>query len=209
MDFKIDLKQYLKADKIKELFADETKRMYIILGSAVVFSALYLLLLVAPATNSLLKVSRSVTDIKNNVDLVNNRLERLDELKAKLAKIREEYAGYSSQLPAEKEISRFLEGLASTAKNSDVTILSVTPMGLAVEKDGKTSKYYSELPVVIAAKSGYHQLGHFVNELEKGSRFTTIQDLRINHDAKTPRRHDVNVVLKVYVSMDGADDVKK
>jgi Tfp pilus assembly protein PilO len=209
MDLKVDLKRYLKIEKLKEVLSDENKRLYIILGSAVVFSLLYIVFFIGPATGSVMKVSRAITDIKNNVDLVNNRLGRLEEMKAKLTALREEYEGYSAQLPAQKEISRFLEGLASTAKSSDVNILSVTPMELEPAKGGDNVKYYSALPVVIAAKSGYHQLGKFINDLEKGSRFTTIQDLRINYDSKMPRRHDINMVLKVYVSTDEGANAKK
>ena len=105
-------------------------------------------------------------------------------------------------LPDEKDIPDFLQDLAATAKSSDVQILSVTPHGFV--KDGKSGKdeYYSEMPVVITAKSGYHQLGSFISSLEHGERFVTVEDLDIKYDSQNPRRSNVRMVLKTYVAVD-------
>jgi Tfp pilus assembly protein PilO len=206
MDFKADLKKYVNLEKVREILADQEKRMYVILGSAALFTVLYLFLLVVPAASTFAKVSRSISETTKKVEVVNDRLSRLSQLTARLEGLREEHAGYAEQLPAQKEISRFLEGLASTARNSGVTILSVRPLET---KGDRTAKYYSELPVLISAKSGYHQLGAFVNDLESGGRFMSIPDLRISYDAASPRRHNVNMALKVYVSMDEVQDAAK
>lgn len=206
MDLKADFKKYVNLEKAREIMADREKRMYIILGSAALFAVLYLFLLVVPAVGTFARVSRSISETTKKVEVVNDRLARLSQLKARLDALREEHAGYAEQLPAQKEISQFLEGLASTARNSGVTIISVRPLAIRADR---AAKYYSELPVVISAKSGYHELGAFVNELERGGRFMSIPDLKISYDAASPRRHNVNMALKVYVSMDDVKDAPK
>ena len=43
---------------------------------------------------------------------------------------------------------------------------------------GPDSQYYA-LPIVIAAHSGYHMFGHFLNKLESGNLLFMVHDLRI------------------------------
>ena len=115
----------------------------------------------------------------------------------KLKELRAEYEEYSKRLPGEKEIPEFLEGLASIAKTSKVKILSITPSELVpVEVEGKKEGYYKEMPISITAKSGYHQLGRFVADIETGKRFITISDINIRYDSNTPRMHNVKMGLK-------------
>ncbi|MFH1552651.1 MAG: type 4a pilus biogenesis protein PilO [Candidatus Omnitrophota bacterium] len=200
----IDLKTInLETDKIKEFLSDAQNRMYLILGATFVLAALYLSFIIVPKFNELSMVSRTVRELSNNINLVEGRMKRLDEMTKRLEELREEQASYSKQLPAQKEIPAFLEGLASTAKKSNVRILGVDPGEFIGEEAGeKDKRYYLEMPIVITARSGYHQLGHFINNLEQGERFITIEDLRIQYDNKLPRTHNVKIVLKTYVSVE-------
>ena len=203
MDIKIDA--YI--EKGKEFLRDEDRRTYLILVASVLFAVLYLSLVIFPKTNALFKSSRSVREIRDNMELVKSRLNRMDALNKKLEKLRVEYKGYSKQLPSEKEMSRLLEDLAATAKKSDVKLISVTPLE-ADETDKASGKiYYRSIPITVTAKAGYHQLGHFVNNLEQGGRFITIQDIKITNDPRTPRLHNIKLVIKAYVSVD--DEGKK
>ncbi|MDP8298960.1 MAG: type 4a pilus biogenesis protein PilO [Candidatus Tantalella remota] len=205
----IDLKNIdFSFEDIKDFFEDEQKRLYTIVGVVLTVSILYLAFVVFPKFNSLSKVTRTVTELNNNISLVNTRMKRLNEMTARLEELRKEQAVYSVQLPAEKEIPAFLEELAVIAKKSDVKIISVTPHGFsggssaAKDKKGKVKQYYYALPVEISAQSGYHQLGQFVNDLEEGQRFITVEDLKIQNDKNSPRKHNVKLVLKTYVSVE-------
>jgi Tfp pilus assembly protein PilO len=200
----IDLKNIdFDIEDIKDFFEDEQKRLYTIVGVVMVVAVLYLVLLVLPKFNSLSRVSRTVTELNNNISLVNNRMKKLDEMTGRLGKLREEQAVYAAQLPVEKEIPAFLEELAAVAKKNNVKIISVTPQALSDGSNkGKEKQYYYAMPVVITAESGYHQMGQFVNDLEEGQRFLTVEDLKIQNDPGSPRRHNVNMVLKTYVSVE-------
>ncbi len=195
-------------DKIKEFFEDEQKKLYVTVGGAVIIVVLYLTFLILPTFNSLSEVSRMVKDLKDRINLVESREKRLDEMTERLNVLREEQTRYAKQLPVEKEIPKFLEGLAAMAKESNVKILSVTPQEFSTKGlDEETARYFREMPIVITAKSGYHQLGYFINKLEQGERFVEIQDLSVQYDSKYPRSHNVKIVLKAYVAV--GDDEKK
>jgi type IV pilus assembly protein PilO len=201
MDIKEQIKTY--TDKAKEFLGEEQNRMYIILGVTVVLAALYLTFIIVPKFGQLSKASRVVNDLNNKIEQLNVRVKRQTAMKDKLDELRKEYDGYSKRLPKEKEIPGFLEGVSSVAKTSKVKILSLTPSDLKpVMTDGKENEYYKEMPILVTANSGYHQLGEFVSDLETGTRFLHIGNLRIQYDSGFPRMHNVRMELSTYVSVD-------
>ncbi|MGB2600371.1 MAG: type 4a pilus biogenesis protein PilO [Candidatus Omnitrophota bacterium] len=200
MDPKEQLKIY--TDKAKEFVSDEQNRMYIILGVTGVIAALYLTFILVPKFGGLSKASRVVNDLNTKIEQLNVRVKRQTAMDKKLDELRKEYEGYTKRLPKEKEIPEFLEGISGIAKTSRVKILSLTPSSLkTVKVDGKEVEYYREMPILITAKSGYQQLGKFVSNLEKGERFTNINNLRIQYDSNFPRMHNIRMELGSYVSV--------
>ena len=208
IDLKAETKKYIKLERVKDFLTDEVNRMYIILGATLVVAALYVTFLIFPKVSLLRKTSREVNELNEKMSLVMSRVKKLDLTTKKLKKQREEERAYSRQLPAEKEIPDFLEDLAGTAEKSGLKILSVTPHALAGNVPGrkkgkkKEKTYYRAMPIVVTAKSGYHELGEFVNRLETGERFIKVEDLSIDYDPATPRRHDIKLVLETYVSVE-------
>lgn len=189
-------------ERVREILEDEQKKVYVIIGGTVLIVVLFVFLGIFPRAGELSKVSREAGDLRKEIDLVEKRVQNLDVLKGKLKGLREEQKKYSGQLPDEKEIPEFLQDLAAMAKSSDVQILSVTPHGFV--RDGADGKegYYSEMPIVITAKSGYHQLGSFISSLEQGERFVTVEDVEIQYDSQSPRRSNIKMVLKTYVAVE-------
>ena len=188
--------------RIKELFYDRVTRTYIALGSLGAVVLLYLTLFIVPICFNLSSISGETRKLNADINLVNTRIKQLDQKTTEIDKLKKELAAYSKGLPNKKEIPEFLEDLSSIAKASKVKILSITPSELkSVEAGGDVSKYYLEMPIDITAKSGYHQLGKFINNLEKGERFVTIKDLRIQYDSRVPRMPNIKITLRTYVSI--------
>ena len=201
MDIKEQLQPYI--DKAKGLVNVEQNKDYIIMGVTAVIVVLYLTFILVPKFGQLSKASRVVNDLNNKINQLNTMVKRQTQMKDRLTKLRKEYAEYSKKLPQEKEIPEFLEGISSIAKKARVRIVSITPSELrAVESKGKVIQYYREMPILITAKSGYHQLGKFVSDLEQGGRFMTISNLRIQYDSNFPRMHNERIKLLTYVSVE-------
>lgn len=194
----IDLDRIMP-EKLKEVLGDEQARAYLYLGITAVLAVLYLTFVIIPKSTELSRTSGMVNELCGKIDRVNSRVKRLGVMTRKLGGLRVEMEGYSRALPGETEIPEFLEELSATARASRVKILSITPSEREGAENG--NGYYRELPVLVTAKSGYHQLGNFISDLEKGKRFVTIEDLRIRYNSRSPRAHDVKLVLKVYVSV--------
>jgi len=184
--------------RIKEIV--KQNKMYVVLGVTVVVAGIYLFLFIFPAFSKFLTVHREVQNLKDEIELVNGRVKMINNMTEKLEALELELESYSKGLPGQKEIPEFLEELSSVAKVSGVKILSITPSELKEAKSVEAREYYGEMPVFITAESGYHQLGFFINNIESGERFILVEDLNIQHNAESPRKHDVMLTLKTYVS---------
>ena len=190
-------------DRVKDVLRDEESHIYVAIGTTLVVVMLYIILAIVPGVFMLSKTSREIRDLNDQITLVNARVNNLDKRTELLTELKQELAGYSEGLPHEKDIPVFLEDLSSMAKASRIKILGITPSELrTVETGGKSNMYYKEMLIVITAKSGYHQLGQFISNLEHGKRFITIEGLQVQYDRMFPRMHTVKIELKTYVSID-------
>ncbi len=105
---------------------------------------------------------------------------------------------YEKMLPAEQEIPKLLEELSDMAKAANVKIVAITPATNKPAAAGKGS-VYQEIPILISARSGYHELGHFLYNLENCDRFIKIVDIEIRGNKASPNRHDVELLITTYV----------
>ena len=198
----IDIKTIIP-EAIKEFLKDEQYRKYIVLGVLGVIVLVYLVFGIMPKFSERAKLSREVKELKNNVELVNTRMAMLDQMTAKLKSLRMEFAGYADGLPNEKDVPAFLQELSTVARKSNVKILSITPSEFRpVAVEGKDNKFYREMPISVTAKSGYHELGEFISNIEQAKRFITVENLEISYDSRFPQRHNIDLVFKTYVSID-------
>ena len=192
----------ITVDKIRELWKDPAARKFLISGGILFFSLLFLSIVIIPLFVELARVSRQAKDIKRNIEVTEDRINRIDQLKARVDELTKKLGQHSKQLPAAKEITELLEGFAAIAMDSEVKIQAITPMPLKdISQDKTSGRYYQEMPIKITAKSGYHQLGHFISSLEDEKRVIVIDNLEIIGDVNNPKAHSVIMDLKTYVSI--------
>jgi type IV pilus assembly protein PilO len=194
----------LSVEKLKELARDPQLKRYfqgiVVLAGGLV----YLVLLVIPTFIALAATVTSVKDLGVKIDTVEKEVSRAIVMKKHLDEVKADLEQKAKRLPVKKEITALLEGFASMAKMADVKILSITPFDLKkVEGAGETANYYREMPIKITAKSGYHQLGRFISQIENEQRIMIIDNLEIFYDPAAPRLHNVVIMLKTYVSLEG------
>ncbi|MDP3791820.1 MAG: type 4a pilus biogenesis protein PilO [Candidatus Omnitrophota bacterium] len=169
----------------------------IILLSATVF-ILYIYYVFLPrVTNDVVVIGKTIgmrTDLKEAKSLIAQK----DILRKKVGEYNEKIELYEKKLPAQQEIPSLLEDLSKMARNANITIIGITPITMKLQKEKKIS-VYQEIPILITAKSGYHELGRFLNNLENGDRFMKIVDISIKANSAMPKRHDVELMVYTYV----------
>jgi len=105
---------------------------------------------------------------------------------------------YEKMLPVEQEIPSLLENLSSIAKSSDIKIVGIIPVTVKEDKS-KKPQVYQEIPILINAKSGYHELGKFLSSMENSDRFMKVADIQIKANAQSPKKHDVEIFVLTYI----------
>ena len=111
-------------------------------------------------------------------------------------------AGYlEKRLPGQDQISSLLEDFSNIAESSGVSILKIKPLEepASLSKQKIINNSYTEFPILIEARAGYHQLGAFVNKLETMDRFIKITDIDVLGIDKDPRHHDIKMRIITYV----------
>lgn len=144
---------------------------------------------------AVIKVSRIGNDLKN----ARADIERIGKFKSDIDSYKEKVDRHEKMLPAEQEIPSLLETLSSMAKSSGVKIVGIMPSVTKEVDKLSRSQIYQEIPILISAKSGYHELGRFLNRLENSDRFMKVVDIQIKANTPTPKKQDVELLVLTYI----------
>ncbi|MEH6445714.1 MAG: type 4a pilus biogenesis protein PilO [Oceanospirillaceae bacterium] len=137
---------------------------------------------------------RNEEKLKIEYRSISNRVANLSGLRQQMSDVEEQFKEIKRQLPTEKEVPGLLEDITNIGIASGLTIDSI-----ALQPERK-DKYYIELPILIAAKGTYHQVGNFVSGIAGIKRIVTLHNfnlvptandqLSITITAKTYRNDD-------------------
>ena len=176
-----------------------TKQVAIIaavVGIAALYSYINYLLL--PQIQNVAKSYGKLSRIRAEVKIAQRAVSEIEGLKKQVAKYQGKIESYERMLPAEQEIPKLLGDLSEMAKTSGVKIVGITPFQPKQEAQS-VERIYQEKPILINAKSGYHELGKFLADLENADRFMEVVDINIKVNNATPKRHDVELLVLTYV----------
>jgi len=180
-------------------FKDKKTQVMILAGllsilAVIVYASFILIPQIERVFEAVGQASKAGADLKVAQDNIANML----KYKANLDVYEEKVDRYEKMLPAKQEIPALLESLSSMAKNSDVKIVGIMPV---VGKGDKVKKgqIYKEIPILINAQSGYHELGKFLSNMENADRFMKVSDIQIKSNSQIPRKHDVEILVLTYI----------
>ncbi|MBN1353895.1 MAG: type 4a pilus biogenesis protein PilO [Candidatus Omnitrophica bacterium] len=189
---------------IPELKMDEAKKKVLILYVLllILIFASYFTFFLKPSMAKLFVLIPKARKLNNEIRLLKNELSYKNKFISKHDLLAGELGKYEKTLSREKEIPMLLENLSKKAKESGVRILGITPLGgeLGHQGDMAQSKtgVYQEVPILISAQSGYHELGNFISRLENDERYVQVMDIDIKANRQHPKRHDINIVVYAY-----------
>ena len=194
----------IRLDKLKELKLGKTKKetlAFIIIG-VILFIFLYSQIFLKSVLSELFVLNPEIRKLKIDIKITKEDLRHEETLKKRLKDMEGRIDVYEKKLPVEHEIPMLLEDLSRMAKNSYVKILGITPVSISrrgKRKELKKSKVYREIPIMIRAKSGYHELATFINKLEAADRFMELSDIKVKSNKDDFRRHDIELIVSTYV----------
>lgn len=149
-------------------------------------------------TRALRAVDSKIVGLKKGLENLRSDLDMMKRQEAGLA------IGGEKKLISADQIPWIIEELSRLANQQGVRIFQVKPVRqVSIAKSTEKSASKDEHPPILInleLSSGYHGLGRFLAELENHSIYQEIKELDINPNEKNPFEHDVNLVLKTYVS---------
>lgn len=203
MNFKLDI----IFDRLKKL---DPKYHYYLLGGVllVVFLADYFLLL-RPLLGSVNKLSSQTSELKHNIEDAKTDIARIGQNRDQLEKIRNQVNEVKVKIRSAQEVPLILEDISRIASENGVKIDQLMPLKdqkvlLAKQKD---VEYYA-LPIMVQARSPYHELGRWLAQLESEKVFYGIGNLSIMTNPKDTMRHQVQITLKAAIFEPTKDDGK-
>lgn len=181
----------------------EKQKLYVlfaIFGIAALM--IYYSLLLRPQFLGFIVKNREFYAVKRRVKSAEALIANEARIKAQYDNLKKESVLLEKRLPAQGEVSSLLGDFSRIAESSGVKILKIKPL----EKPGGASaaktenQFYSEFPILIEARAGFHQCGIFINKLESMERFIEIDDIDIKGRPEDPRHHDIRLKLVTYVT---------
>lgn len=161
---------------------------------------LYLYFVFVPQFVRVPTLFRKVSKITAELKSAKSTGAEMEGLKKKLMEYNEKVEWYEKKLPVEREIPNLLENLSDMAKGSNIKITSIMPAQASPENNAqRQSKLYQEIPIRITAKSGYHELGRFLSNLENSDRFMKVTDIEIKANKASPKQHDIDLTVCTYI----------
>ncbi len=186
--------------KILELYNNLNDKMRYGIFAGVVFLVILLdLFLVAlPQLGSITSMNDQIKKMSDDTHEVIVDKQRIGLLRKNLQESRNKASALSIKVRPIQEVPAILSAISSDAKEFGVKIDQLTPEYNQVETLNTVgdTKYYA-LPVLIRAHCGYHNLGHFLNEMENGDMFFMMKDFIIQNTDKTTSVHSIDMTIKI------------
>jgi len=148
---------------------------------------------------------RAIRAVNSNIVRLRKGLENLE---TDLNRMKRQEAGLSvgqeKRLVSTGQMPWVIEEISRLANQQGVRIFQVRPVREVSAKkvSGKSigADQYLSILINLELSAGYHQLGRFLAGLENHSIFLQVHELDISRNEKNPFEHEINLVLKTYVS---------
>jgi type IV pilus assembly protein PilO len=180
---------------------EQQKILILAILLSLVICVAYVGLFLRPQAARLGGVMGQVKKVKADLKAAKANIARIDSFKKSIEAYNEKVGRYEKTLPTEQGIPRLLEDLSTMARDSNMKIVGIVPV--SQEDIRQRAQTYQEIPIMISAKSGYHELGRFLAGLENSDRFMKVADIQIRSNRSAPKKHDVELLVLTYVLLEG------
>lgn len=135
--------------------------------------------------------------LRGEIASVRQKLNQLPVLENELANVAAQYPLPAVAVATEEQLPQLLEKIAQTAHLSQVRLLGVKPKG-GLNRPVPDPSGFLVLSVLVEASAGYHELGMFLDALERSEALVRVQEMKIQADPKDRWHHQASFLLQVY-----------
>ncbi len=147
--------------------------------------ALFYFVLYSPNSKEIASLDKQIVTAQNEVKKARKAARDLPQYKAQLEKTQKEFEETAVILPKTQEIPELLRSISDRGKNAGLDFLSFKP-------GGETPRdFYAEIPIDIATKGPYHNMGFFLDQVSKLERLVTVNNIKMS----SPKREGGEMLL--------------
>ncbi|MFH0935721.1 MAG: type 4a pilus biogenesis protein PilO [Candidatus Omnitrophota bacterium] len=186
--------------KILEL--DNKKVALIIAASSVLLCLDYYSVIMKLQLQNLRNTAPKIEKLNNDLSNLSLQLNKMQQAKQEHLEEQQRLLREAKKIIPEGQVPSLLEEVADTAKSNSVELIQMKPFrqNLPPAKD-KAAAGQNMIPLLIKldVSCGYHELGHFINDLENNPIFMAVESLSIIPQQKDYFKQKVELELKTYV----------
>jgi len=146
------------------------------------------------------KKAKEEISLKKEYEEKSFKAANLDEYKNQMVEMEQSYGSLLRQLPGDTEVPGLLEDISHTGLGSGLEFESID---LGTER---RAEFYSELPIDISIRGGYHGFSSFVSGVAALPRIVTLHDFVIEPMGDAPNVLKVRITAKTYRYIDRDED---
>jgi len=190
--------------------AEKEKAIFFIVVTVLIIVAL-IQFVTRPAIRKLGNLNRQVSEVRENLKKSESLIARKSQIENRFNSLQAKLEDFKLALPSRSDVPNILQNISRLAGESRVKILKIEPIKLERKSPLPISpqvkqpvvqpppSIYTEVPIKVEAKGGYHALGEFANRIESAKNLMSISDLEIESNTDDMYRHNIRLLISVYL----------
>lgn len=151
-----------------------------------------------PLLGKIKTVSTQIEQRKNDIQRAKIAPQDLSEHEQEIEELRTQIDYFQKRLEGKVNMPQILKELNQLAEQLKIKFISVNPLeGKDTPLPGEEESLF-QLPIKIKLRSGYHQLGIFINQIENLSSFMKVTGFKLSADSRDIWVHQAELTITTY-----------
>lgn len=172
------------------------QKKYIIKIAIIVLATIAAAVVLFPQVASLGAVAKQVATAKSNIKSTEDDLKNIEKYKTELEQLKSNMQIYSLKLPPQQDFTALLEDFSRMAAANNIKVISIEP-----RQPVPTQSFYTEIPIFVNIRCGYHQLGRLIATLETSERIMKVTSVKITTAHDDMYNHNIILMVSTYCAL--------
>ena len=186
-------------DKIQKV--PPKTRLVVFIGLIVVLLVAYVLQFQIPMNTQIDQLKKSLAELQAKVQQNDNKIKKLDELRAEVKTLQARLVVLTEQLPPESEVSGLLRQIQNLVNQSGLVLKLWRPD----KRRAHASGLYEEIPITVTLVGGYHNTATFFDRVGKLTRIVNILNIKMGGAKVAPSGNveiDINCTAMTFSAVE-------
>ena len=178
----------------------DKNRKFILGGILFLIFVVYYFVIMQPQLSTLRALNPEIMVITQDLQRAKDDIARMATYKKQVAELQNKVNQLGGGIKSREEVPRILERISLLANKYRMRIDQIMPLAenqelLLKNNDGK----YFALPILIECRSGYHDLGRFLNEMGQNDVSLTIDKFTITANSQNLLKHSIKLTINAII----------